>query len=236
MRLLLVFLLLISHAKFASAQIPVTDAANIAQSVFNHVEDLAKFVEQIAKAQEQIDQLKVEYESMTGIRGFGGVAYDPKFGSYLPDAWQGAYDSLRQGGYLGLTAKGKTIRDSTQVYDACARIANPSRRTTCEAQAVMASQDKAFTLDSYALATERLTQIDYLRRSIDVTQDPKGIAELQARLAAEQAAIENEKTKLQLYRMIAETESRIQQQQAREHNAAELAKRGWGTYPTVTFE
>jgi len=61
---------------------------------------------------------------------------------------------------------------------------------------------------------------------INDTPDPKAIAELQGRIAAEQAMIQNEQTKLQLYAMVAQAEDRIQQQRAREMSMQDAAKRG----------
>ena len=55
-------------------------------------------------------------------------------------------------------------------------------------------------------------------------------SELQARIAAEQANIQNEQTKLQMYSMVAAAEDRIQKQRQREINAEVVDKRG---YPTL---
>ena len=49
-----------------------------------------------------------------------------------------------------------------------------------------------------ALLNQRTTQIEALRAEINATQDPKAIAELQARLAAEQAQVDNDQTKIAL--------------------------------------
>src|SRR5690606_39533596 len=62
-----------------------------------------------------------------------------------------------------------------------------AQRLGCEARAVKGAQDKAFALDAYDAARDRLNQIDQLMGRINTTQDPKDIAELQGRIAAEQA-------------------------------------------------
>src|SRR5690606_40657057 len=56
---------------------------------------------------------------------------------------------------------------------------------------------------AYDKAKSRIEQIDQLMAKIDQTPDPKAIAELQGRLTAEQALIQNEQTKLQMYQMVA---------------------------------
>ena len=92
------------------------------------------------------------------------------------------------------------------------------------------AQDKGFALDAYDAAKSRVNQIDQLMAKINDTSDPKAIAELQARIAAEQANIQNEQTKLQMYSMVAAAEDRIQKQRQREINAEVVDKRG---YPTL---
>ncbi|MFK3907433.1 type IV secretion system protein [Pseudomonas monteilii] len=46
---------------------------------------------------------------------------------------------------------------------------------------------------------------------INQTQDPKWIAGLQGPIAAEQAMIQKEQTKLQMFQMVAEAEGKIQE-------------------------
>ncbi|MPN49131.1 Type IV secretion system protein virB5 [bioreactor metagenome] len=70
---------------------------------------------------------------------------------------------------------------------------------------------------------------------INDTPDPKAIAELQGRIAAEQAMIQNEQTKLQLYAMVAQAEDKIQQQQQRELQARTWAARKGIQATPITF-
>ena len=72
-------------------------------------------------------------------------------------------------------------------------------------------------------------------QKINQTQDPKAIAELQARIGAEQANIQNEQTKLQMYAMVAAAEDRVQTQRQAEINAKANARRGWVTPNAVDF-
>ncbi|WP_241149342.1 type IV secretion system protein, partial [Pseudomonas viridiflava] len=112
----------------------------------------------------------------------------------------------------GLDGRAETIYADNKVFDACQSFAQDEQRTACQAQAVKLSQDKAFALDAYDQAKGRLRQLDQLMGQIDKTQDPKGIAELQGRIAAEQAMIQNEQTKLQMFQMVAQAEDKVQEQ------------------------
>ncbi|EKU28232.1 P-type DNA transfer protein VirB5 [Alcaligenes sp. A-TC2] len=209
----------------ALAQIPVTDGAAIKTSVQQQVETMAKWKLQYDQMVSQIDQMKQEYQSITGVRGLGDVLNNPALRDYLPDDWQGVYDSVKSGGYAGLSGRAGQVYNDNKIYDACVNHTNEQSRISCEAQAVKGAQDKAFALDAYDKAKERLGQIDALMQEINRTQDPKSIAELQGRIAAEQALIQNEQTKLQMYSMVASAEDRLQQQRQREINAKVLANR-----------
>lgn len=221
----LVAALAITMAGAASAQIPVTDGASIANSIQQQIETMAKWKMQYDQMVSQIDQMKQQYQSLTGSRGLGDILNNPALREYLPSDWQGVYDAVKSGGYSGLSGRAQSIFEENKVYDLCGNLADSQQRTHCEAQAVKGAQDKAFALDAYDKAKSRLTQIDQLMAKINDTSDPKAIAELQGRIAAEQAMIQNEQTKLQMYQMVAAAEDRLQEQRQREINAKVLANR-----------
>ena len=208
---------LMSSAAFA--QIPVTDGASIGQQIAAQVETIAKWKMQYDQMVSQIEQAKQQYESLTGSRGLGTIMNNPALRDYLPNDWQGVYDSVKSGGYNGLSGTAKGVYDANKIFDSCSRVSVGEQRTACEARAVKASQDKGFALDAYDKAKGRINQIDQLMAKINDTSDPKAIAELQGRIAAEQANIQNEQTKLQLYAMVAQAEEKVQAQRQREIQA-----------------
>jgi len=148
---------------------------------------------------------------------------NPALRDYLPNDWQGVYDAVKNGGYDGLSGTAKAVYDANKIFDSCERVSAGDQRKACEARAVKgavkASQDKGFALDAYDKAKGRINQIDQLMAKINDTSDPKAIAELQGRIAAEQANIQNEQTKLQLYAMVAQAEEKVQAQRQREIQA-----------------
>ena len=161
----------------------------------------------------------------------GEIANNPALRNYLPQDWQQVYDSISRGGYQGLTGSAQRIFSNNQVYDLYAHIPNQTAKTLCEAMSVKSAQDKAYATNAYSAAQQRLGQIDQLMRQINQTQDTKAIAELQGRIAIEQANIANENTKLQLYEMMAKAEDRLQEQKQRELNA-----QVWGRTATVNIK
>jgi len=206
----------------ANAQIPVIDSASIAKQI----ETIAKWKLQYDQMVTQINQMKQQYDALTGARGLGDILNNPALREYLPEDWQGVYDAVKNGGYAGLTGQAQSIYEENRIFDGCAHLGISAARTACEAQAVKPSQDKASALAAYDKTKERLKQIDQLMQRINTTQDPKSIAELQGRIAAEQAMIQNEQTKIELYKMVSEAEERINDQRERELIAKENARRG----------
>lgn len=215
--------------------IPVVDAMAIAQDRVNQVERIAKAIEQINQLKTQIDQMKLQYKALTGTRNLGAIAQNPALRDYLPSDWKAVYDGVASGGYRGLTGSARAIRDASVVLDTCARLTG-SRKIQCERASSKAAMDKAFALEAYDKARTRWEQISQLMQSINQTTDPKSIAELQARINAEQAALQNEQTKLQMYQLIADAEGRLIEQQRIEQNARTWGSAGRGiTAQPITF-
>lgn len=235
MKKIIVGIALSAFASISFAQIPVTDAAAITRHTASQIETIAKWKMQYDQMVSQIDQQKQQYQSVTGSRGLGKIMNDPALREYLPPDWQGVYDSVRSGGYNGLSGRGASVYEANRVFDSCERVTAGEQRIACQARAVKASQDKGFALDAYDKAKSRVNQIDQLMAKINDTSDPKAIAELQGRIAAEQANIQNEQTKLQLYAMVAAAEDKVQAQRQREIQAKTwAAKKGVRVEP-VTF-
>jgi type IV secretion system protein VirB5 len=219
-------------ALFAStthAQQAVIDVAAIGQLA----SQAATLGQQLTQMKNQVTQLKGSYDSFTGSRGLGTIMNNPALRNYLPNDWQKVYDSVKQGGYAGLSGTAKTLYN--QVYDSCQHITVQDQRLACESSAVKGAQDKGFALDAYGKAQDRMAQIDQLMAKVNDTQDPKAIAELQARIATEQANIQNEQTKLQMYAMVAAAEDKVQQQQHREMNARTWAATKGISVKPITF-
>lgn len=215
--------------------IPVINIPQQAQDLANHIEDIAKYIEQIEQMKSQLTQMQQQYQALTGSRNLGEILNNPALKDYLPADWQDVYSKVASGGYKGLTGSAAAIRDANALFDTCAKKAG-SDKTLCERAASKAAQDKAFAIESFDKAKSRWDQIAGLMRQINSTTDPKSIAELQARITAETAAVQNEQTKMQLYAMTAQAEDRLIQQQRREANAKTWSATGGGvTAEPLTF-
>lgn len=174
----------------ASAQLPVFDASR----AIDFIQEFAKLKEQLETAKSQLTKAEQMYASVTGGRGFGDILRNGNLEQYLPNDARGLYDG--SGGGAGITSSLADIQRREQeglsgsVPEVEARIDARERE--------LAATEKALALRAYEGARKRLEQIEALLDEIAQTQDPKGIAELQARLAGEQAAIQVELNKLQI--------------------------------------
>ncbi|MBC8746034.1 P-type DNA transfer protein VirB5 [Paraburkholderia podalyriae] len=183
--------------------IPVFDAQNVAQAIAT-----------VLQLEQEVQQEIQIYQSTVGTRGFGALLGNPVVASSLPSNWQSVYTAVQNGGYAGLTGSAQSLRSASEIYN-CQDQAGIDQQV-CQRTLNKPFQDKAFGQQAYQTELQELNQIQSLMQQIDVTQDPKGVAELQARIQTETTTVGNEMTKLQLFRMLAETEDRLVAEQQSE--------------------
>lgn len=183
--------------------IPVFDAQNVIQAIAT-----------VAQLEQQVQQEIQIYQSTVGMRGFGALLTNPVVANSLPSNWQSVYTAVQRGGYAGLTGSAQALRSASEIYN-CADQTGIDQQV-CQRALNKPFQDKAFGMQAYQTELQELNQIQSLMQQIDVTQDPKGVAELQARIQSESTTVGNEMTKLQLFRMLAETEDRLVAEQQSE--------------------
>ncbi|SDE08976.1 P-type DNA transfer protein VirB5 [Paraburkholderia lycopersici] len=218
--------LMVTVPPAARAQgIPVFDASAVAQMLLT-----------VSNLQQQVQQLMTTYNSLTGVRGFGSLLSNPIVAQSLPANWQSIYTAIQQGGYSGLTGAAQALRSASQIYN-CQNQAGIDQRI-CQRTLNKPFQDKALAQQAYQTELNELNQVQSLVQQINQTQDPKGIAELQGRIAGEQAAIQQETTKLQLFKMMAETEDHLvaEQQHELDLQRSSSGQRAQDRLTPVTFD
>ena len=198
-RLIAVVVLLSAPTAFANY--PVFDATNF-----------AKMVESVQTLQQQLQQLKATYESLQalhGSRGLGAVLYNPALRQYLPDQWTGVYDAVAAGRYAGISG---SVRDIERAEQLTGTVDEQIEKMHQRAR-TSAVTNKALDVRAFEGTKARLQQIESLMQQVNLTKDAKGVAEIQARIAVEQAAVANETTKLQLVQMLQAAEEKLEAQQ-----------------------
>ncbi len=200
----------------SQAGIPVTDAASIATNVLNQVETIAQWATQYQQMIEQLEKMQEELDAITGSRGMGTIYNDPQYRDYLPADWQNVYDNVMRGGLNGLSGDARNLYYNSRIFERCNQVRDYYRKKACEASAAGSAQDMAFAKAAYSKARDRLNQINELMYQIDSTEDPKEMQELNGRIAAEQALIDNEAQKLELYRMMAASSREMRQEREKQ--------------------
>ncbi|WP_174889400.1 type IV secretion system protein [Candidatus Williamhamiltonella defendens] len=172
------------------AGVPVSVVAD-PQAWTAHLEDMAKYIE-------QIEQQVKQYESMTSARGLANVINS----QYDTDALSGINtDSILRNRGINSASDFKLPEDVADLYDTAAKNA-----------ATYAGQASR-SLDQ---AQSRFAELSGLVRRVNTASDPKEVMDLNARIGAEQAFLQNEVGKLQILQQTAQANDALYQQKVKQ--------------------
>jgi len=172
----------------ARAQIPVTVTTDL-PSFINQIENMAQWADQLKSMEQQIkqadDQFKQNKLLLTGNSALGKLLNGAGLYDYLPTA---------------------TTNDSwSEIYKNMDKSKLASMRTKYGMASTNAVQQEAFDTDltnfntlqkTYAATNKRLENIKSLTGLADSAATPQEKADIQARIALEQAAIQNDKNRM----------------------------------------
>ncbi|EAA4127218.1 conjugal transfer protein [Salmonella enterica] len=179
------------------AGVPVNVVAD-PQAWTAHLEDMAKYVEQIKQLENQFKQQVKQYESMTSARGLANVINS----QYDTDALSGINtDSILRDSGINSASDFKLPEDVAELYDTAAKNA-----------ATYAGQASR----SLEQAQSRFTELSGLVRRVNTATDPKEVMDLNARIGAEQAFLQNEVGKLQVLQQTAQANDALYQQKVKQ--------------------
>ncbi|HBD1574264.1 TPA: conjugal transfer protein [Escherichia coli] len=179
------------------AGVPVSVVAD-PQAWTAHLEDMAKYVEQIKQIENQFKQQVKQYESMTSARGLANVINS----QYDTDALSGINtDSILRDSGINSASDFKLPEDVAELYDTAAKNA-----------ATYAGQASR----SLEQAQSRFTELSGLVRRVNTATDPKEVMDLNARIGAEQAFLQNEVGKLQVLQQTAQANDALYQQKVKQ--------------------
>lgn len=220
LRLIPTFAIAVASAACPAQGIPVIDAANLAQTVQQVVNDITKINNQV----QQISQLQGQLASMNGLRGLGTILDNPLLRNYVPEKAYTFINAVDASGYSGLSGTAKALRDAHMVYN-CGDLED-SARTVCEAALAQPYQHKGLLQDAMSAAASRLSQISALMGSVDATSDQKAVLEMQARIGSENALLAHEMTQIQMLQGMADADERIARSRDRERQYQMLGRSG----------
>lgn len=190
----------------AHAGIPVIDETNLAQQI----QQVAAWGQQFKQMQEQFAQLQQTYNSLNGIRGMASLVNNPALRKYLPSDYQ----TILNSGY----GNSASIRANSKLLGIENTSLNPNSDSAkaFESNANQIAINRAVAEAGYAQASQRFDTIQVLLDKINETHDAKDVAELQARIQAEQVMMQNEQTKLMMLSQLAQTQNELSHQRAKE--------------------
>ncbi|WP_454862637.1 type IV secretion system protein [Paraburkholderia fungorum] len=171
--------------------------------------ELAQEMVQVNQLYQQIQNQEQQYQALTGNSSFGTIMNDASLRNYLPEQWQNIYDQAKSGSLSGISSSMRTIEQQEGMTNAS---------TTGEQRYYdTLATNKAMNEQAYTATMARLNNIQSLMQQSNLTQDPAQKADLQVRMAAEQAMVNNDQTRLQLTSQLQQTELRLaEDQQERE--------------------
>lgn len=203
------------------SQIPVTDLAHITQSIQAQVATEASWVSQYAQMIQQYQNQMTQIKAITGNRGMGALMPNMTRQA-LPSDFLSSFDSLRSGSASsGATAIYNTIKkfDCTQQFPT-----DQDSRLSCQALALSAPQHADMINTGIIAAKVRQDELKNLLNSVDSTTDAKGAADLQNRIQAEVALLNNEKQMMGMASELHKQQLEITRQQISESGAKRMSR------------
>lgn len=187
------------------------------------VEDARTALQQLRTLQAQVEQGQALFDSLNAISDVNALATTlglPAVRNPLPDirALGAAADGDLKA--LGdLADRAETIRRETRIYAPPTGGLSPAEtyyRDSLERAGARTARDLAIGEAVSEASDQRLEGLESLRRALDAAPNARAVMDLEARLAAEQALIQNEQLRLQGLALTQAAEARLEEQRARE--------------------
>lgn len=204
--------IVLSAGGAAGQGIPVIDQT----AILKHIESIAQLKSQLDALHQQIEQAQQLYGSLNKLTDMADVASvlnDPAIRKALPSDFA-AIEGLLKGDGTGV------FKDSASKF----LEGNSTYRTDADdfyAKELARVQNKnagqmSIGQQIYDAATKRIDGIDQLREKISTASDAKEIADLQARLQAEQAFLQTDVLRMEGLRMVQQAQTQVDEQRKAE--------------------
>ncbi|SDA85451.1 type IV secretion system protein VirB5 [Pseudomonas sp. NFPP33] len=197
------------------AGIPVIDGVSNGMRIAEFAQTVVQWGKEIAEMQAQYQQLVQQYEqmqqthaSMNGGRGWGSVNKN-EYG-YISGDWQ---DVMANTDY-------EAVLEAARVagVDDAAFASESDAATAMQDMQNQNALNRTLNEQSYNKVTQRLSNLNSLVGQINNATEAKDIADLQARIQAEQVLLSNEQNKMTMLAALQQSQRDIQDQQSRERS------------------
>jgi len=217
-RLFLLLLPLFAGAPVAHAQFAVFDIAAVTQLVT----EVQTLEQQLSTARGHLAQAQAQFQSMTGGRGMERLLAGT-VRNYLPGDWTGLEGALQGASpaYAALSSDvGNAIRTNAVLSPQQLARLSPGGAQQLQSQRQSVALLQALAHESLVTTSNRFAAIQQLIDAIPRAGDQKAILDLQARIGAEEAMLENEQTKLQVLYQSVQADQWANEQRTRERVVA----------------
>lgn len=204
--------LILSAGGAAGQGIPVIDETSIAKQIESIVQLKAQ-LDALNQQLEQAQQLYGSLNKLTNMADVASVLNDPDVRNALPPDFA-AIETMLKGGStdtfgdsaLRFLQGNSTYRTSADDFYAqeLSRIQNQNAGQMSLGQQI------------YDAATKRIAGIDQLRQQISTASDAKDVADLQARLQAETAFLQNDVLRMEGLKMVQQAQVQVDDQRKAE--------------------
>jgi len=217
-RLAAIVLALVATAPAAHAQLAVIDLAAVTQLV-TEVQNLEQ---SLTVARQHLAEAQAQLQSMTGDRGMERLLSGTNR-NYLPTDWQQLTAALddTSSAYMALsTGIQQALTEDTVLTPQQLATLSPDGQQELAADRRTSALLQAVSRQALANSSDRFGDLQQLIDAIGSAGDQKGILDLNARIGAEQAMLENERTKLAMLVAAAQAQRWADEEQDRERAIA----------------
>ncbi len=188
--------------------IPVIDGAAIS----NQLVAISHAVTQITTLNSQLTNMQKQLAAISGSRGMGTLATGGVQRNYLGDSLNNIGQSSQQ-----MASNIQSIMGNNAVLtnDQLNKLSPEERDRILRYRQQVATQ-KATADMAYSNANSNIARLQMMMNTIDIASDAKAIADLQARIQAEQAMLQNDTIKLQQAQQGMEADRRAMELQREE--------------------
>ena len=198
----------------ARAQVAVIDVGAITQLIA----EVELLENQLTTARAHLAQAQMEFASMTGGRGMERLlSGTPR--NYLPTSWADLQAVMQGGGgQFGGLAGGisATLAVNAILSDQALALLPADVRQRIEERRLLTALQQNLTRQALLTTSNRFEALQQLIDAIPDAQDQKAVLDLQARVAAENAMLLNEHSKLLTLSQVVQSQERANQQQSGE--------------------
>lgn len=213
-RLSILITILSIGAPAAHAQFAVIDVASVTQLV-TEVQDLEQA---LTVARADLQEAQAQLRSMTGDRGMEQLLAGTNR-NYLPTDWGQLTAVLdhTSSAYAALSAAmQQALTEDAVLSPQQLATLSPDGQQQIAADRQTAAMLQALTRQALANASGRFADLQQLIAAIGTASDQKGILDLDARIGAEQAMLQDEQTKLAMLVAAAQAQRWADEEQERE--------------------